>query len=88
MMNFIKNNKIGVFILSVLILIWIHMIVYTEVVTVTGTVVEHNVVADKYGTAHYYTLVKYEDEIKSEQGIEFYVVPIGRKVMKTERRFK
>ena len=88
MMNKLRRNIVGVFILFLVTIITVIFFFLTERVTITGTVVEHNVVADKYGTAHYYTLVKYEDEIKSEQGIEFYVVPVGRKVMKTERRFK
>ena len=88
MMNFIKNNMIGVFILFLITIITVMFFFLTERVTVTGTVIEHNVVADKYGTAHYYTLVDYGDEIKSEQGIRCYLVPVGRRFTKTERRFK
>lgn len=88
MIEILRRNIVGVFILFFVTIMGVIFFLTTEMVTMTGTVIEHNVVADKYGTAHYYTLVDYGDEIKSEQGIEFYVVPIGRKVTTTERRFK
>lgn len=88
MINLIKENLIGSILLSITIIVTVIFFFTTERITKTGTVIEHNVVADKYGTAHYYTLVDYGDEIKSEQGIEYYVVPVGRKVTTTERRFK
>ena len=88
MIEILRRNIVGVFILFLITIITVMFFFLTERVTMTGTVIEHNVVADKYGTAHYYTLVDYGDEIKSEQGIRCYMVPVGRRFTKTERRFK
>lgn len=88
MIKLIRENLIGSILLSASIIIPIIIFFFTETVTITGTVIEHNVVADKQGVAHYYTLVRYKEKIKSEQGLEFYLVPVGQKVNKQELRFK
>jgi hypothetical protein len=53
---------------------------HCKTVTISGTVVSHNVTSDEYGKATYRTVITCEDGyIRERCGLSFYVVPIGQK---------
>lgn len=88
MMQIVRDNIIGVFILLLALILSVLFYSLTEVVTVTGTVVEHNVLSNRHGNAYYYTIVRYEDGFESEEGLEYYMIPVGGKVTVKKRRLK
>lgn len=64
-------------------------IITAETITVSGTVLEHNVTADKQGTRTYSTIVKSDDGyIEEITGLETYVVPVGGRVTYSKKRHK
>lgn len=64
-------------------------IVTTENVTVGGTVLEHNVTADRHGERTYSTIVRSDDGfIEEVTGLKAYIVPVGDRVMYTKQRYK
>ena len=61
----------------------------TENVTVRGTVLEHNVTADKHGERTYSTIVRSDDGLIEEVvGLKTYIIPVGGKVSYEKTRYK
>ena len=47
-------------------------------VTVKGRVLSHATAADKYGGIEYYTIAIFDDgDIRSIQGVKYYIVPVN-----------
>jgi len=60
-----------------------------ERVSVSGTVIEHNVTADRSGRTIYSTIVKSDDGLIEEVvGLKTYVVPVGGRVRYEKTRYK
>jgi hypothetical protein len=60
-----------------------------ERVSVSGTVIEHNVTADRSGRRIYSTIVKSDDGLIEEVvGLKTYVVPVGGRVRYEKTRYK
>jgi hypothetical protein len=49
----------------------------THEVTCTGVVISHNTTSDRSGHIRYYTIVKFDDCVKSISGLDYYIVEIG-----------
>lgn len=63
------------------------LIYYNEEYTIKGTVIEHNVTADKLGNRTYSTIIKCEDGyIREKTGLNYYISPIGSTVNVVEHR--
>jgi hypothetical protein len=60
-----------------------------ERVSVSGTVIEHNVTADKGGRRIYSTIVRSDDGLIEEVvGLKTYIVPVGSRVRYEKTRYK
>ena len=58
-------------------------------VTHKGVVLSHTTTSDKYGNICYYTIASFEDgKIRSIEGLDYYVVPLGGRVLYTIRDLK
>jgi hypothetical protein len=57
----------------------------THEVTYKGTVLSHHTTSDRYGEIEYYTVARFEDGyIRSMEGLQFYVKPVGSTVYYTQ----
>ena len=53
----------------------------TKEVTYKGVVLSHTTTSDKNGHITYYTIASFEDgKIRSINGLEYYVIPIGGRI--------
>lgn len=60
-----------------------------ERVSVSGTVIEHNVTADRSGRRIYSTIVRSDNGIIEEVvGLKTYIVPVGGRVRYEKTRYK
>ena len=60
-----------------------------ERVSVSGTVIEHNVTADRSGRRIYSTIVRSDDGLIEEVvGLKTYIVPVGGRVRYEKTRYK
>jgi hypothetical protein len=58
---------------------------FTHEVTYKGTVLSHHTTSDRYGEIEYYTVARFEDGyIRSMEGLQFYVKPVGSTVYYTQ----
>ena len=65
------------------------VIATTENVTVSGTILQHNVTADKNGERTYSTIVRSDDGFIEEiTGLNSYIVPVGGRVTYKKQRYK
>ena len=86
---FIRRNWFWMTLCLIFIVIIGLGIATTETVTVRGTVLEHNVTADKNGSRTYSTIVRSDDGfIEDVVGLEIYIVPVGGRVTYEKQRHK
>jgi hypothetical protein len=86
---FIKRNWIWMTLCLIFIIFIGLAIATTETVTVRGTVLEHNVTADKSGSRTYSTIVRSDDGfIEEVVGLKTYIVPVGGRVTYEKQRHK
>lgn len=86
---FIRRNWFWMTLCLIFIIIIGLGIATTETVTVTGTVLEHNVTADKSGSRTYSTIVRSDDGfIEEVVGLKTYIVPVGGRVTYEKQRHK
>lgn len=89
MMEFIRENKLFSILMSLIILMALFFLFFTEIVEYerTGKVIEHNAIGDKHGTSiYYYTIIHFGNEIKSVKGLRYYVMPVGSTVTVTSKK--
>ncbi len=74
-----------VFSIVAIVMTLIMLYVPTKKITYKGTVIEHFVVPDKYGHAHYKTIARFEDGyIRELSGFDYYTIPVGGTVHYSE----
>lgn len=89
MIYFLKRNWPWVLMAVGFIVVIGLAIATTENVTVRGTVLEHNVTADRHGERTYSTIVRSDDGfIEEVTGLKTYIVPVGGRVTYTKQRHK
>jgi hypothetical protein len=89
MIKFIRENTLASVLWAILISMVLFFLFFTEIVEYerTGRVIEHNVIGDKYGhNITYFTVVHFGNEIKSIEGLQYYVVPVGSTVTVTFKK--
>jgi hypothetical protein len=63
--------------------------IFTHKVTYEGVVINHNITSDRFGNIVYYTVAKFNDgNLRSLNGLGYYVKPIGSTIYYTIREFK
>jgi len=83
----IKPKHIVIILLIFIIAFFGLIIYYNEEYTIKGTVIEHNVTADRMGNRTYSTIIKCEDGyIIEKTGLNYYISPIGSTVNVVEHR--
>lgn len=86
---FLKRNSVILSIVALSILFTALMLLTIEKVQMTGTVLEHNVTADKGGQRTYSTIVRSDDGyIEEITGLNSYIVPVGGRVKYQKTRYK
>jgi len=83
MKELFKNPVIKVFLIIIAVIVAIVMFFKscTHEVIYTGTVISHHTTSDKYGGISYYTIARFDDgNIRSIDGLEYYVVEVGATV--------
>lgn len=86
MIEFIRENKVASILCAFLLCIVLFFWFFTEIVEYerTGKVIGHNAIGNKQGTSiYYYTIIHFGNEIKSVEGLRYYVVPVGSTVTVT-----
>jgi hypothetical protein len=87
--GFCKEYWIGLTLFSILLSIIYLFIYHTEEASYKGTVLEHYVTFNKYGDPKYFTIASFDDGyIRTLQGLDYYVRPIGSSVNYTIRVIK
>lgn len=88
-MEFIRENKVASILISLIILMALFFLFFTEIVEYerTGKVIGHNAIGNKYGTdIYYYTIIHFGNEITSVEGLRYYAVPVGSTVTVTYKK--
>ena len=49
----------------------------THHITRKGVVISHNTTSDRAGHIRYYTIVKFDDCVRSIYGLDYYIVEVG-----------
>lgn len=84
----IKPKHIVIILLIFIIAFFGLIIYYNEEYTIKGTVIEHNVTADKMGNRTYSTIIKCEDGyIREKTGLNYYLSPVNSTVTIVEYKF-
>jgi hypothetical protein len=87
--RFCKDNWAGFVVLGMLVCIVYFFTHHTKEVVYRGTVLEHHVTFDKHGHPRYITLMSFENGyIRTKEGLDYYVRPVGSTVTCTIRVIK
>jgi hypothetical protein len=87
--RFCKENWVGFVTLGMLVCIVYFFTHHTKEVVYRGTILEHHVTFDKYGDPKYITIASFEDGyVRTMEGLDHYVRPIGSTIIYTIRVIK
>ena len=81
--------KTFIIVMVAALLLAAYLYIRSVTITVTGTIIEHNTTSDRNGRIQYYTVARFNDgRLRSIEGLDYYVKPVGSTITYTYETIK